>query len=98
MAVDDAEGGRLFLQMKQDTHQHDVLDDVGKAAGMKGVTVVQSCGPFSRRRGTFYSSCPGLSRASTRFWLLGCKDVDGRDRPGHDERWDHPPRTGGMVT
>src|SRR4051794_40051521 len=29
-------------------------------------------------------SCPGLSRASTST-LSGSKDVDGRDRPGHDE-------------
>ena len=32
------------------------------------------------------SSCPGLSRAST-YWLqLSKKDVDGRDKPGHDEK------------
>jgi hypothetical protein len=32
------------------------------------------------------SSCPGLSRASTSFGV-GCKkDVDGRDKPGHDEK------------
>jgi hypothetical protein len=31
------------------------------------------------------SSCPGLSRAST-FWPHPSKkDVDGRDKPGHDE-------------
>ena len=42
MGVDDAEGGRLLLQVKQDAHQHDVLDDVGKAAGVKGVTVVHA--------------------------------------------------------
>ena len=40
MGVDDAKGGRLFLQIDQDAHQHDVLDDVGEAAGVKGVTVV----------------------------------------------------------
>jgi hypothetical protein len=31
------------------------------------------------------SLCPRLSRASTLF-LAGVKDVDGRDKPGHDER------------
>jgi hypothetical protein len=30
-----------------------------------------------------YSSCPGLTRPST-FRVL--KDVDARDKPGHDER------------
>ncbi len=29
-------------------------------------------------------SCPGLSRASTYFDQRGEKDVDGRDKPGHD--------------
>jgi hypothetical protein len=32
------------------------------------------------------SSCPGLSRASTFSLKLSKKDVDGRDRPGHDDR------------
>src|SRR5580704_2287443 len=31
------------------------------------------------------SSCPGLARASTTL-VAGEKDVDGRDKPGHDER------------
>src|SRR5262245_41772138 len=31
------------------------------------------------------SSCPGLSRASTTF-VAAKKDVDGRDKPGHDAR------------
>ena len=30
------------------------------------------------------SSCPGLSRASTPSLVEGSKDVDGRDKPGHD--------------
>jgi hypothetical protein len=30
-------------------------------------------------------SCPALCRASTPFLLQGRKDVDGRDKPGHDE-------------
>jgi hypothetical protein len=33
------------------------------------------------------ASCPRLSRASTSFWRgFSKKDVDGRDKPGHDER------------
>ncbi|HEY0800652.1 MAG TPA: hypothetical protein VGD54_07400, partial [Steroidobacteraceae bacterium] len=32
------------------------------------------------------SSCPGLSRASTFLLHPSKKDVDGRDKPGHDER------------
>ncbi|WLA47105.1 hypothetical protein QIH80_36260 [Bradyrhizobium elkanii] len=40
MGVDDAERRLLVLQIGEHAHQHDVLDDVGKAAGMKGVTVV----------------------------------------------------------
>src|SRR5437016_14432108 len=31
-------------------------------------------------------SCPGLSRASTSLLTRSKKDVDGRDKPGHDER------------
>src|SRR6516164_1354245 len=30
------------------------------------------------------SSCPGLTRASTPFFSI-CQDVDGRDKPGHDD-------------
>ena len=33
----------------------------------------------------FRSSCPGLSRASTPLFAAIVKDVDGRDKPGHDE-------------
>jgi hypothetical protein len=35
MGVDDAKRGLLFLQIGQHAHQHDVLDDIGKAAGVK---------------------------------------------------------------
>jgi hypothetical protein len=34
----------------------------------------------------FLSSCPRLSRASTSSFSLRKKDVDGRDKPGHDGR------------
>ncbi len=30
-------------------------------------------------------SCPRLSRASTSFFPAKSEDVDGRDKPGHDE-------------
>src|SRR6516164_372835 len=30
------------------------------------------------------SSCPGSTRASTPFFSI-CQDVDGRDKPGHDD-------------
>ena len=40
MGIDDAKCSWFFLQIEQDAHQDDVLDDVGKAAGMEGVTVV----------------------------------------------------------
>src|SRR5260221_13092928 len=33
----------------------------------------------------FSSSCPGLSRPSTSFLPPDIKDVDGRDKPGHDD-------------
>jgi hypothetical protein len=32
---------------------------------------------------SIYSSCPGLSRASTSLFSVR-QDVDGRDKPGHD--------------
>src|SRR5437016_3622364 len=33
----------------------------------------------------FDSSCPRLSRASTSRMMNRIKDMDGRDKPGHDE-------------
>jgi len=44
MGVDDAKRRLLLLQVSQDAHQDDVLDDVGEAAGMEGVTVVHGGG------------------------------------------------------
>ena len=44
MGIDDPKGSRLFLQIGQHPHQHDVLDDIGKAAGVKGVSVVHGEG------------------------------------------------------
>src|SRR5262245_1068991 len=36
------------------------------------------------KRGLFDPSCPRLSRASTSYFVSVTKDVDGRDKPGHD--------------
>src|SRR5258708_39980292 len=33
----------------------------------------------------YWPSCPGLTRASTPFFFVASKDVDGRDKPRHDE-------------
>jgi hypothetical protein len=33
------------------------------------------------------SSCPALCRASTSSDRAARKDVDGRDKPGHDEKF-----------
>src|SRR5258708_11749899 len=33
----------------------------------------------------YWPSCPGLTRASTPFFFVASKDVDGRDKPGRDE-------------
>jgi hypothetical protein len=32
------------------------------------------------------SSCPALCRASTSYCEIAEKDVDGRDKPGHDDK------------
>ena len=32
------------------------------------------------------TSCPGLARASTTFFAVGTKDLDGRNRSGDDDR------------
>src|SRR5450755_3369257 len=91
MGIDDAKRRLLVLQIGQNAHQHDVLDDVGKAAGMKGVTVVhgerlRTVGEDAR---VFYSSWPGLSRPSTSLANKTKEDVDARDQP---------PRIGGIST
>src|SRR5258708_29813978 len=80
MGVDDAERSRLVLQIGEHAHQHDVLDDIGKAAGMKGVTVVhgetygrlEKARPSSTRHGR---ACPGHPRAfrnNTKERRRGC--------------------------
>ncbi|MGY3076515.1 hypothetical protein ACVWZZ_002886 [Bradyrhizobium sp. LM6.10] len=42
MGVDDAEGARLVLEIGDDARQHDVLDDVSEASGVKGVAVIHA--------------------------------------------------------
>jgi len=41
------------------------------------------------------SSCPRWSRASTSWSRCSNKDVDGRNKSGHDEAWCHSPRRRG---
>src|SRR3954447_7607735 len=55
-------------------------------------------------RGIFLSSCPAACRASTSCVHRVFKDVDGRDKPGHDEvptrsplRGVRPPRWAGAL-
>src|SRR6266404_2489737 len=48
MGVDDAKRSLLVLQIGENAHQHDVLDDVGKAAGVEGVTVVHAASSTPR--------------------------------------------------
>ena len=40
MGIDDAEGGGLVAQVHEDSYQHRMLDDIGKAAGVKGMAVI----------------------------------------------------------
>src|SRR5207302_4519300 len=40
MGIDDAESGRLVAQVHEDAHHDRMLDNVGKAAGVKGVAVI----------------------------------------------------------
>ena len=45
---------------------------------------VRRCSSWLRVGWAFRTSCPGLSRASTSSPPANTKDVDGRDKPGHD--------------
>ena len=78
MGIDDAKRGLLVLQIGEHAHQHDVLDDVGKTAGMKGVTIVHGRGVTT----SFEAQClllvmPGMSRPSTYV-----RQDEGRWMPG----------------
>src|SRR4030095_1288638 len=60
MGVDDAKGGRLLLQIKQDAHEHDVLEDVGETAGVEGMAVVHGESASTKADATsFYFVKPG---------------------------------------
>ena len=80
MGVDDAERRRLFLQIGQNAHQHDVLDDVGKAAGVKGVTVIhgEEYATTLRRAQAFYVSRAGRSRRSATVDRVRLTPMPGR--------------------
>src|SRR5882672_7501588 len=83
MGVDDAKRSRLVLQIGENAHQHDVLDDVGKAAGMEGVTVVH--GAAVRHASRLSKAVPShVSR--TRCSVRGTHSLD------------YPPRIGGIST
>ena len=43
------------------------------------------------------SSCPALCRASTSFFILRKQDVDGRDKPGHDDVDESQPNAVGVT-
>ena len=51
MSIQEIERLGLGHGMAQDMHQHGVLEDVGKAAGMEGVAIAQheSLRPMARR-------------------------------------------------
>jgi hypothetical protein len=40
VGVDHPERGRLVAQLHEDAREHRVLDDIGGAAGMKGVAII----------------------------------------------------------
>jgi len=42
VGVDDAERRRLLAQVREDAHQHRVLDHIGEVAGMKDVTIIHA--------------------------------------------------------
>jgi len=102
MGVDDAEGGGLFLQMTEDAHQHDVLDDVGKAAGVKGVTVIHGAGVTTSRGESNRHS--GAMQSIELWGAVAPLRISGfRVRcctsPRNDGgRRTYPPRTGGIST
>src|SRR5437763_4627344 len=53
---------------------------------MQRVAVAKRCfAEPGSPQSTIVSSCPGLARASTSCFAGRVKDVDGRDRPGHDQ-------------
>jgi hypothetical protein len=49
MSIDDAKRRGLLAQVMQDSAQDGVLENVGEAAGMEGVTIIQ-CDTLNRVR------------------------------------------------
>ncbi|MCZ4238177.1 hypothetical protein O4H25_15160, partial [Staphylococcus equorum] len=73
--------------------QHDVLDDVGKAAGMEGVTVVHARGLRHRTmKVTVIPLAPSADPENQRLRARGFAS------PGMTPVRFQPPLTGGMVT
>jgi hypothetical protein len=76
-----------------------------KPAGMRRAATLPHATTHARRRNTDAEvctddsppSCPRLSRASTPCLLWTKEGVDGRDKPGHDERWVLAERTRELV-
>src|SRR5204863_10047547 len=44
MGIDHAKRGLLLLQIEENAHQHDMLDDIGKATGVKSMAIVHGRG------------------------------------------------------
>ena len=69
MGVDHAESGGLRAKLHEDAHQHGMLGDIRKAAGMEGVAIVQPRKTLSRlrlvdqRMGCFVFGVPPLAGA-----------------------------------
>src|SRR5205823_10964536 len=93
MGVDDAERGRFVLQIGENAHQHDVLDDVGKAAGMKGMTVVHG----NRNYHVVASGAKQSMATRNRRWdcFVACTP---RNDGGRFPCASYPPLIGGIVT
>ena len=58
MRIDHAEALVLFLQMRDQRHQRQMLDDIGEIAGMVGVAIIH----LGNRRGRCSNSPPQLGQ------------------------------------
>ncbi len=68
----------VIAQRGRDVRARDVLKTEGMAAFSTAIADLMIADTLS-------TSCPGLSRASTSSGRVEKRDVDGRDKPGHDE-------------